>query len=143
MIHPIRMKRVGDLLLLITTLVGVAWAGESELVAELTDKNIDTILKENEFAVVKFYAPWCGYCQDFAPIYEEAAKRIRKANDTILVAKLNADEFDEAAEVYDIEGLPTIKWFVNGTEKYEYGGQPSMYVYRCSIVSLKDLWVVL
>jgi len=126
--HPLGTKRVGSLLLLITTLIGVTRGAASEFVTELTDKTIDSLLKSNEYAVVKFYAPWCGYCQDFAPLYEEAAKRIKKVNDTVLVAKLNVDEFDDAAELYDIEGLPTIKWFVNGSEKYEYSGHPSMYV---------------
>lgn len=121
------MKRFGGLLLLITTFIVVTRA-DSEFMTELTDKTITSSLKSSEYAVVKFYAPWCGYCQDFAPIYEEAAKRIKKVNDTVLVAKLNVDEFDEAAEAYDIEGLPTIKWFVNGSEKYEYSGHPSVYV---------------
>lgn len=121
------MKRVGDLLLLLT-LVGVALSDQSESIIELTDKNIGSLLNQSIHAVVEFYAPWCGYCQEFAPIYEEAAKRIRKMNDTILVAKINADQFEEAAEQYDIEGLPTIKWFANGVDKYEYAGQPSMYV---------------
>ena len=125
--HPLEMKRFGGLLLLITTFIVVTRA-DSEFVTELTDKTITSSLKSSEYAVVKFYAPWCGYCQDFAPIYEEAAKRIKKVNDTVLVAKLNVDEFDEAAEAYDIEGLPTIKWFVNGSEKYEYSGHPSVYV---------------
>lgn len=124
-LRPFRMKRFGDLILLLATLLGPSLASEN-FIMELTDKTVTSILKDSEFAVVKFYAPWCGYCQDFAPIYEEAAKRIKKANDTVLVAKINVDEFDEIAETYDIEGLPTVKWFVNGSEKYEYSGHPSM-----------------
>lgn len=124
--YPYRMKRVGDLIFLFAMLMSPSLAAGSEFVTELTDKTVNSFLKNSEYAVVEFYAPWCGYCQDFAPIYEEAAKKIKEVNDTILVAKLNADEFDEVAESYDIEGLPTIKWFVNGSEKYEYSGHPSM-----------------
>lgn len=123
------MKRVQDLFLLVTTIARLAWANNSELITELTDKNFGETIGTSKYAIVEFYAPWCGFCQEFAPIYEEAAKRIKEVNDTVLVAKINADQFEEVAEQNDIEGLPTIKWFVNGSDKYEYNGSPSMYVF--------------
>ena len=32
-----------------------------------TDKNFESVIKENSFVVTEFYAPWCGHCKQLEP----------------------------------------------------------------------------
>eukprot|EP00889_Picochlorum_renovo_P005306 jgi/Picre1/32336/NNA_007682.t1 len=80
----------------------------------------------SQYALVEFYANWCGYCQEFAPIYEEAARRLAELNTSILVGKVDAPENEDLADQYEIDGLPTVRWFVNGKDEHEYSGSHNM-----------------
>lgn len=42
--------------------------------------------------LVKFYAPWCGHCKSFAPIYEAFAEKIAAENPNIIIADVDATE---------------------------------------------------
>ncbi len=39
----------------------------SAKVLKLDDQTFDLVIKENEFVLVKFFAPWCGHCKKMAP----------------------------------------------------------------------------
>jgi len=58
-------------LLIFTVLFGLSLCVPN--VTELDDATYDKFIKENEFTFIMLYAPWCGYCGQFKPIYEEAA----------------------------------------------------------------------
>ena len=46
----------------------------------LNYRNFDRFVKRNPLILMEFYAPWCGHCQQLAPQYREAAKKLASAD---------------------------------------------------------------
>lgn len=74
---------------------------------ELTKDNFDEIVGGNGFVIVDYWASWCGPCQNFAPIYEEASEK----HDDIVFAKVNTEEQQELAAHFQIRSIPTLMIF--------------------------------
>ncbi len=74
---------------------------------ELTKDNFDQIVGGNDFVIVDYWASWCGPCQNFAPIYEEASEK----HDDIVFAKVNTEEQQELAAHFQIRSIPTLMIF--------------------------------
>ena len=91
-------------------------------VTELTDANFDQWLTENPRAIVDVWAPWCGPCKAFSPIFEAESA----THDAIAFGKINADDQQKIAARLKIRSLPTLIGFKNGqVENMMIGAVPA------------------
>ncbi|KAF9965207.1 hypothetical protein BGZ70_005249 [Mortierella alpina] len=93
-------------------------------VTVLTDTSFkNEVLDSGKYALVEFFAPWCGHCKNLAPTYEKVAKTFLNDKTKVIIGSVDATVEKAVAENYSISGYPTIKFFAaDGTvEDYEGG----------------------
>jgi thiol-disulfide isomerase/thioredoxin len=74
--------------------------------------------------VIIFYAPWCGHCQHFKPIYEKVAQMANQGElgNDVTVATVNGDDEKTILELlrnsgnaeFKVSGFPTVVSYWNG-----------------------------
>ncbi len=74
---------------------------------DLTNENFERTVNDNPMVIVDFWAPWCGPCRGFAPVYEQASD----AHPDVVFAKVNTDEQQELAGAFGIRSIPTLMVF--------------------------------
>ena len=100
------------------------WGVEEDAnVVVLTQDNFAQFVQDHPKVFVKFYAPWCGHCKQMAPGYSSLAGRMNAAEDGIPIAKVDCTVHAELAKTYDVQGYPTLKYFVNGKPVDYKGGR--------------------
>jgi len=80
----------------------------------LDKTNFNDQLKKHPFLLIEFYAPWCGHCKSIKPEYAKAADALVGVEPKVTLAKIDTIENDDIGKEFDIQGFPTMKWFVNG-----------------------------
>ncbi len=73
----------------------------------LTQDNFDQVVNGNDMVLIDFWAPWCGPCKGFAPVFEAASEK----HGDIVFAKVNTEEQQELAAAFNIRSIPTLMLF--------------------------------
>ena len=76
-------------------------------VVELTKENFEQVVTSNPTVVVDYWAPWCGPCRGFAPVFEKVSEQ----HPDVVFAKVNTDDEQEIATHFQIRSIPTLMVF--------------------------------
>ena len=76
-------------------------------VVELTKENFEQVVTSNPTVIVDYWAPWCGPCRGFAPVFEKVSEK----HPDVVFAKVNTDEEQEIASHFQIRSIPTLMVF--------------------------------
>ncbi|GKX55189.1 thiol disulfide reductase thioredoxin [Leminorella grimontii] len=80
-------------------------------VINATASSFDALLNDDLPVVIDFWAPWCGPCRSFAPIFEDVAQE--RAN-SIRFIKVDTEAEPALSARFGIRSIPTIMVFKNG-----------------------------
>jgi len=74
---------------------------------KMTKDDFKDTVDNSDIVLIDFWAEWCGPCKMFAPIFEEVSEKYPD----IVFAKVNTEEEQELAAMFQIRSIPTLMIF--------------------------------
>jgi thiol-disulfide isomerase/thioredoxin len=91
-----------------------------------SEEDLVVTLKKFPKSIVWFYAPWCGHCHSFIPVFRGALDEL---GDKVKFIIIDGDQNSDVARAYNVRGFPTLKFFTSKTatsQGEEYNGPRSV-----------------
>lgn len=84
----------------------------------LTSDNFEQTVVDNSVILVDFWAPWCGPCRQFGPIFEQVSEK----HPDIVFGKVNTEKEQQLAAAANISSIPTLMAFRDGIALFAQAG---------------------
>lgn len=85
---------------------------------ELNHGNFEEVVTGNNMVIVDFWAPWCGPCKSFGPVFEQMSEKFPN----VVFAKVNTEVEQEIGRDFNIRSIPTLMVFRENVIIYSEAG---------------------
>jgi len=92
-------------------------------IQDLPQTEFDAFIAEKgRLNIVDFHADWCAPCKKLGPILSEVVEANSKV---VRLGKINVDHARELAQEQDVEGIPDVRFYVDGQLVHKFVGGES------------------
>jgi len=84
----------------------------------LTAENFNEEVESHTITILDFWAPWCGPCKSFGPIFEKVSEEYPD----ILFGKINTEEEQALGGHFQIRSIPTVMILKEGIVVFSQAG---------------------
>jgi thioredoxin 1 len=85
---------------------------------EITTQNFASTVKDSGLLLIDWWAPWCGPCRAFAPVYQRVAAK----HPDVTFGKVNTENEPALASQFKIQAIPTLMVIRDGVLLFEQAG---------------------
>ena len=84
----------------------------------LTTENFNEEVENHSITILDFWAPWCGPCKSFGPIFEKVSEEYPD----ILFGKVNTEDQQELGGYFQVRSIPTVMILREGVMVFSQAG---------------------
>ena len=84
----------------------------------LTTENFNQEVENHSITILDFWAPWCGPCKSFGPIFE----KVSEDYPDILFGKVNTEDQQELGGQFQVRSIPTVMVIKEGVGVFSQPG---------------------